>query len=491
MRIRTGSSISRVVRRSSLAAIVLVPLAVGVARAATWTTEPSGVTTNLRGVAFSDSQTWVAVGDGGVILRSTDGGVGWSPVSSPIGDTLNAVAFDGSVGLAVGLAGRIARTVDGGASWVQLPRPTTRGLYSVAMEPGLAVITGDEGTILTSIDGGQNWTSHTAGTASILFGVSVSGTTAVGAGGASAIVMSSNSGSGWGLTVIGPALLFFYATSFATPSTGWAVGVDTNGAVIAKSTSGGFTWTGQIAPTTQTLTGVSFVSVDAGFAVGFGGTIIRTIDGGAHWTVDASPTSQSLHAVRFVDAQFGIAVGDAGTIIRTACAAGSGGCGDGTVNSSVCTADVLLVNDSAGDANRVVAVPLASPLRVALNASPAGPGGPGNGIARYVLWAWASSPTGTFPLVASGQTLGCTVNPTPLFASASPQPFRCLRGTGVPAAVCRGVVELPAPARAPWAVSRGGFSRPTMLTLQGVLEDAGAANATGYSVTNAVVIDAR
>lgn len=164
-------------------------------------------------------------------------------------------------------------------------------------------------------------------------------------------------------------------------------------------------------------------------------------------------------------------------------------CSDGTVNSFQCTTDVLFVNGSPGDANRVINIPIGSPIQVALNAAPAGPGGPGDSIARYVIWAWTSAPSGSFPLTATGHTLGCTVNPTPLHRPSGPQPFRCLHGTGLPLAVCAGVPVSASPARAPWSVARGqGFSRPLVLTLQGVLEDAGAANSTAFSVTNALTV---
>jgi probable HAF family extracellular repeat protein len=164
-------------------------------------------------------------------------------------------------------------------------------------------------------------------------------------------------------------------------------------------------------------------------------------------------------------------------------------CSDGTVNSFQCTTDVLFVNGSPGDPNRIVNVAVGSPIQVALNAAPAGPGGPGDSIGRYVIWAWNGAPSGSFSLTAQGHTLGCTVNPTPLQRPSGPQPFQCLHGTGLPLAVCAGVRVSPSPARAPWSVTRGqGFSRPVVLTLQGVLEDSGAANSAGFSVTNAVTV---
>jgi photosystem II stability/assembly factor-like uncharacterized protein len=285
--------------------------------AAGWELQNSPTTLALYGVTFSDPNTWVAVGDLGTILRSTDGGVGWASISSPVGDPLRSVSFRGSLGLAVGIAGRVIRTTDGGVSWTQEPRPTHKNLYSVSIGGTWSLITGEEGGIFVSSDDGVTWTQHTAGTASILFGCSVFGPTGVGVGGQGAVVMSDNSGAGWGLTVLGPQDLVFYSTSFASAATGWAVGTSiATGSIIARTDLSGFVWTAQTAPTTDILFGVSFPTLDAGTAVGGNGAIIHTANGGQLWSVEISPTTQILNAVSLADPEFGLAVGNGGTILR-------------------------------------------------------------------------------------------------------------------------------------------------------------------------------
>lgn len=282
-----------------------------------WASEPSGTVANLYSVAWSSGETWVAVGDGGLILRSTDGGVTWTSIPSPVGDALRGVSFHGDIGVAAGIAGRVARTIDGGLHWSALTPPTTRNLYAVSMGTSFAVITGEEGQIFVSPDDGVTWTLHTAGTASNLFGVSVQGSDAVAVGGQGAIVMSTNQGLGWGLTVVGDANTFYYGTSFATGATGWAVGASLTGSVVMKSILSGFVWSGETAPDAGTFTGVSFPTLTSGTAVGFGGAIVHTDDGGDHWGSQTSGTTRALEAVAFRDTLNGIAVGDLGTILRT------------------------------------------------------------------------------------------------------------------------------------------------------------------------------
>ena len=112
------------------------------AHAVGWTQRTSPTTQALYGVASSGPDTWVAVGDIGTIVRSTNGGLTWASVSSPVGDQLRAVSFNGSIGLAVGIAGRVLRSTDAGATWVEETRPTHKALYSVSFGPSFQVITG-------------------------------------------------------------------------------------------------------------------------------------------------------------------------------------------------------------------------------------------------------------------------------------------------------------------------------------------------------------
>jgi hypothetical protein len=49
------------------------------------------------------------------------------------------------------------------------------------------------------------------------------------------------------------------------------------------------------------------------------------------------------------------------------------------------------------------------------------------------------------------------------------------------------VSELPSPMRTPWSLQRDrGLRAPIVVTMQGLLQDDGAGNSTGFSVTNAL-----
>ena len=62
-----------------------------------------------------DANTGTAVGDGGTILRTDNGGASWTPQSSGTFNTLYGVSFvDANTGTAVGEIGTILRTNTGG-----------------------------------------------------------------------------------------------------------------------------------------------------------------------------------------------------------------------------------------------------------------------------------------------------------------------------------------------------------------------------------------
>ena len=140
---------------------------------ASWSVQASTTTEPLAAVAFADAQHGCAVGGlffesyifgaldsvSSVILRTDDGGASWKIVAQPSKYPLTAVAFaDAQTGWAVGKHGTILRTVDGGATWTAQVSGVTRPLWAVTFADarhGWAA--GAEGLLLTTTDGGLTW----------------------------------------------------------------------------------------------------------------------------------------------------------------------------------------------------------------------------------------------------------------------------------------------------------------------------------------------
>ncbi|HUR41284.1 MAG TPA: YCF48-related protein [Verrucomicrobiae bacterium] len=113
----------------------------------------------LLGIAAA-GDALVAVGDRGVILRSTDGAK-WDQVASPVHATLTAVSFaDAKAGWAVGHDATILHTADGGANWrLQnfTPAEAKPLLTVLALDAQRAIALGAYGLALATADGGATW----------------------------------------------------------------------------------------------------------------------------------------------------------------------------------------------------------------------------------------------------------------------------------------------------------------------------------------------
>lgn len=159
-------------------------------------------------------------------------------------------------------------------------------------------------------------------------------------------------------------------------------------------------------------------------------------------------------------------------------------CGAGRVNlASGSAQEVLQVDGDPGVPGcREVNVSVGVGFTFSCDASNGGPA-----AGRYILWGWVGQPQTPTEVTGGGNSVGCLANPIPL-TGGSPQPFRCLNG-GMPLALCGPVPSVPAPSRVPFSVVRAaGIGVPLTVTLQGIVEDDGAANPLGFSTTNMVVL---
>jgi hypothetical protein len=145
--------------------------------------------------------------------------------------------------------------------------------------------------------------------------------------------------------------------------------------------------------------------------------------------------------------------------------------------------DVVRINGSAGDANRVVRVATGNPVMLSFDAAPMTPSG------RYALWVWNGIPCSPTPLQLGDDFLGIVVNAIPPLPG-TPQPFRCLRSPELPPRICQGVAEVAsARPRVPWSITDPmGASMPGAFVVQGIVQDAGAANGKGFSASNAILL---
>ncbi len=278
-----------------------------------WVTQPSGTSADLTAVACIDSATAVAVGSGGTIIRTTDGGASWLRQPSGISFSLSGVFFlNRDTGFAVGDYGTILRTTDAGLRWSAGFDTSGQNLRKIFFTgPSNGTIVGDAGLILHSSDGGTSWLLQASGTVHPLTGVYFSNPMTGIAVGTGVILRTFDGGMTWLLKPSGRIV----DVAFADPLNGIAPTTD---GYIFKTSDGGRTWSSQ-------SFGFSFSSVcypgnDAAFVIGpsqSGTVIMRTIDGGTHWFEEDSYSSIRCNDISSVDGNRAIAVGQFGLILRT------------------------------------------------------------------------------------------------------------------------------------------------------------------------------
>ena len=244
-----------------------------------WNVEPSGTGADLSGIDLVGARDGWAVGAGGTVLVTHDGGGTWRPQTASFQGWLSAVAFaDPTHGWAVGV----------------------------------------DGTVLATAEGGDTWSTQVAGGSGSFAAVAATDTThawaAGGSEGAQGRVMATTDGTTWIAQDIGSCDRLL-GLAFQDARHGWAVGL--GGTIIATS-DGGQTWSRQRPPrlVDATFTAVRFVDDEVGWVAGYLGAglgsrqvLLATSDGGAHWAVRSlGDAGTRFQGIAFLDAHRGWAI---------------------------------------------------------------------------------------------------------------------------------------------------------------------------------------
>jgi photosystem II stability/assembly factor-like uncharacterized protein len=266
----------------------------------------SGFTT-----ADSTEGVYVAVGDSGNILKSTDNGLSWYNASTPLGSGLYAVTFGNNTFVAVGTEGNIVRSTDNGTTWDNATSPTDEDFWGVTLGNNTFVAVGTNGTIVRSTDNGSSFDNETSGTSLDMYGVTYGNNTFVAVGEIGNIRTSSD-GSSWTHRTKPQS----YNLMGATFGNNTFVAVGYNGSVV-RSTDNGTSWDDRTSASgiTTNIRGVTFGN-NTFVAVGSNGNIVRSTDNGSNWDNATDPTSSTIWGVGFGNNTF-VAVGASGNIVRS------------------------------------------------------------------------------------------------------------------------------------------------------------------------------
>ena len=281
-----------------------------------WVLQRSGTTANLHSVFFYDPLLGWAVGDSGIVLKTTDAGLSWKKQQSNVKDKLNSVCFlDISVGWAVGENGTILTTTNGGMDWDLNKRITTSALNSVCIiNTFTSLIVGENGTIIYAYFTNENFQMKALEslenlTASFYIRANVGWLT----GSKGNIYKSTDKGGHWFPTSNPSAGLQINSITFVDTGTGIAVG---NSGLVLKTTNGGGAWTKIPSVTSSNLNCISFYNKNLGWIASEKGNIYKTTNGGLNWGYEITETNSDLESVVFIGESAGWAVGKNGVILK-------------------------------------------------------------------------------------------------------------------------------------------------------------------------------
>lgn len=295
----------------------------------------SGTTYNLLSIFFTDLNTGYASGALGTILKTTNAGVNWFPVTN----NLTTEAFyslyfiNANTGYASGSNGLMAKTTNAGLNWTT-GYISSNNLYSVYFSDqigwtvgynsclkttnsgltwftqsipfssanlsavtfnnnkGFICVEGSASNLLTTTNSGANWLDSkiragTLGSSGICFnanfGVTV-GKETVNGYFKPVIFMTTNNGNNWTESIINnrKGMLFSVDISPTNPNIIFAVGryfndsIHNNKGMILYSTNAGLTWLEEIWPVNNMdFTGVK-ITANSVFIVGDDGVILKS-----------------------------------------------------------------------------------------------------------------------------------------------------------------------------------------------------------------------
>jgi photosystem II stability/assembly factor-like uncharacterized protein len=312
----------------------------------------------VNDVKFMDGNVALAAASSGVLLRSTNAGLTWTPVSVPnipgaqfrqvfprsassvyaltwqqsilasedagltwtVRNPLTIfnpqdVAFAGDAIVTVGTEGMILRSTDQGATWPVITSGAGLPQHDIGWFDNQTGIVAMGGSIcMRTTDGGQTWKpQRTGGLGGSEDLVIINATTGVMMD--TPLRFTYDRGATW--NAVGASIGSAYGIEFVDPLTGWYV--SSLPARIFKTVNGAVTWQMQYERLGAAIHAIDFVDSQHGWAAGevsLGG-VLRSDDGGATWHSVPHPQPIHLYDIEFFDPQHGWAVGNYGYIVRS------------------------------------------------------------------------------------------------------------------------------------------------------------------------------
>lgn len=293
-----------------------------------WKIYPSGTLTWFHSIFFVNEKLGWIVGSSGTVYTSNDGGITWLQNKKITRDVIRDVYFadtekgwllceEDGVSAGERRPSYLMETLDGGGNWkrLDLAGGSERFVRFVVAPSGDMFLFGESGALWTTTGDKKAWKKVETSVQYLILGGAFAGDLrGILVGGAGSILSTDDGGKRWKLSFIngvaGGSKL--NAAFFAGQYLGWIAGA---GGKIYFTSDGGKTWQPQTSGTKENLSDLYFLNESEGFAAGENGTILHTTTQGSSWVTETVPSNHKIERLAFVG-KTGFAVGFGGTIMR-------------------------------------------------------------------------------------------------------------------------------------------------------------------------------
>jgi photosystem II stability/assembly factor-like uncharacterized protein len=265
----------------------------------------------LNSVYTPDGIYVTAVGDNGLVFRSSNSGDVWAQYTYGSDNLKCVYAINDDVWIASS-NGKVYKTFKGSSPLSSIQTGTTNTFNSVFfVNSSTGFVCGDGGVVYKTVNGGNNWTSSSSGiSATKLNGIHFSDAnngTVVGDGGI--IYVTNNGGSGWTAQTSGTTRNLLKVRTFSNG----AIAVGEWGTLLTRN---GVNWTATNSRTRSDIRGISGTSMTDLHICGGGGFIRNNTSGNTKfYNFETNPMQANLVDIFYFNSSLGFAVSSLNKVV--------------------------------------------------------------------------------------------------------------------------------------------------------------------------------
>jgi photosystem II stability/assembly factor-like uncharacterized protein len=291
---------------------------------AQWIAQNSGTNQNLYDVEFINENTGWALGDAGVIIKTTDGGNSWFNVPNPSSlfapNLWSVIPIDSNIIYVTSNNDFIMKTINGGIDWEIInycPQCNSAMIAAQMINQNTGWFLGSY-KLLRTFNGGQTFDSIPTPVFSPTDFYFKDINTGLICTDESRVYKTINGGLNWFDTNVptGGVISFFRKLAVAENQYAWVAGTD---AIFYRTTDFGDSWNRIDTIPNTGIVGIDFINADTGFAGGGSNKLFKSTDGGYNWAREQTDpgTVAFIASIKFIDNKTGWYVGGAGKIFHT------------------------------------------------------------------------------------------------------------------------------------------------------------------------------